>query len=107
MSEVNHQIEAPEDLGGKAEDVPGVLVQQEKLHVVESRTQRDKARAANLMGYSIVGGFVLTTVLTVCTGLWSHKLKPNEAYDFLKAITTVFGAPLGFVLGFYYGVAKK
>lgn len=56
--------------GEMVEDLPEAKVETERLRFSENITEKEKARAANLMGCLIVGGFVLCTVSTVLTGLW-------------------------------------
>ncbi|MGE5598069.1 MAG: hypothetical protein ACM3XS_01655 [Bacteroidota bacterium] len=90
------------------EDDPDAVVIEEKIKLREKdRIEKAKAQTANLLGYLIVGGFVGSALLTLATGLWGTRLGSDEVCDLLKTITTTFGVPLGFVLGFYYGVAKR
>lgn len=89
----------------KIEDVPGSGEGgEEKIRLRE--TERERARAAKWLGYLIVGAFVITASLTILVGLFAEHRKVSEILELLKAIGSIFGTPLGFVLGYYYAASR-
>ena len=102
------QVETAETV----EDIPEE--QYEGCHVkegyvltqTEKSIAKNKAKMANFIGCLIIGGFIFSILVNL--GCIVFKVIPtNEAVEIMKTLTNTFGAPLGFVLGYYYGVMKS
>lgn len=76
------------------------------LKQTEKSIAKNKAKMANFLGCLIIGGFIFGIVVNL--GCIVFKVIPTtEAVEIMKTLTNTFGTPLGFVLGYYYGVMKS
>jgi hypothetical protein len=73
----------------------------------EIELEKSKATTANFLGYGIVGGYIFSVIISLVACIFNKNIKPNQSIELIKSITNTFGTPLGFVLGYFYGVMKS
>lgn len=68
--------------------------------------EKNKATIANFLGCAVVGAFVINILIILVAGI-CKAFQVNETTELLKEVATIFGSPLGFVFGYFYGVLKS
>ncbi|HEX3043721.1 MAG TPA: hypothetical protein VHY08_03125 [Bacillota bacterium] len=102
------EAESPE----KVEEVPeeqynNYFPKEKVITQNEKTTEKNKAKMANVFGGMIIGGFVFSIVINLICCVVFKTIPTNDTIELMKTITNTFGTPLGFVLGYFYGVMRS